>query len=135
MRRHRRERDAALLRLREDRRLVVGRAQLDRRVQAGGDAAHRSVGQLLGQRGDERVAPDGTVTEAFAWLATATGVGSAVGAALGGALADGPGPAAAFALAGLAGGAAALVAVLGARSLDAPAAPRLVDRLPGAATA
>jgi MFS family permease len=69
----------------------------------------------------ERVAPAGTVTEAFAWLATATAVGSAVGAAMGGALADGAGPAAAFALAGVAGGAAALVAVAAARTLDARA--------------
>src|SRR4051794_10125569 len=81
----------------------------------------------------EGVAPDGTVTEAFAWLATAMAVGSAVGPALGGALADGPGPAAAFVLAGLAGGAAALVAVLGARSLAEPGSARAVDPLPAAA--
>src|SRR5919202_1363967 len=69
----------------------------------------------------ERVAPRGTVNEAFAWLSTATAVGSAVGASVAGALADGAGPPAAFVLAGAAGGAAALVAVLGAWTLDAPA--------------
>jgi MFS family permease len=82
----------------------------------------------------ERVAPRGTVTEAFAWLSTATAVGSAVGASVAGALADGAGPAAAFLLAGVAGGAAALVAVLGARTLDAPA-PVLAAPVPAAAAA
>ena len=48
-------------------------------------------------------APAGTVTEAFAWLATAIGIGAALGAAAAGALADHAGPSAAFALAGAAG--------------------------------
>jgi predicted MFS family arabinose efflux permease len=52
-------------------------------------------------------APAGTATEAFAWLATATAVGSAVGAAAGGSLVDTAGPASAFVLAGVAGLAAA----------------------------
>src|SRR4051794_38467362 len=97
----------------------------DRRGDLADAGADRGLGHLA-YAIVERVAPDGTVTEAFAWLATATAVGSALGAALGGALADGPGPAAAFALAELAGGGAALVAVLGARSLDAPGAARAV---------
>src|SRR4051794_5073709 len=65
----------------------------------------------------ERAAPAGTVTEAFAWLATAAGVGAAVGAAAAGALADHAGPQAAFALAGAAGAAAVLVTMLRAAVL------------------
>jgi predicted MFS family arabinose efflux permease len=49
------------------------------------------------------LAPAGTVTEAFAWLATAESVGSALGSALSGSLVDHAGPAAAIAFAGLAG--------------------------------
>jgi predicted MFS family arabinose efflux permease len=71
----------------------------------------------------ERAAPAGTVTEAFAWLGTATAVGASVGAACAGAVADSAGPAAAFALAGAAGTAAALLAALRARPLSAPAHP------------
>ena len=41
-------------------------------------------------------APAGTVTEAFAWLATAIGAGAALGAAAAGALADHAGPSAAL---------------------------------------
>ena len=55
-------------------------------------------------------APAGTVTEAFAWLATATAIGTSVGAALGGALVDAAGAPSAFVLAGVAGLAAAGVA-------------------------
>jgi predicted MFS family arabinose efflux permease len=51
----------------------------------------------------DRVTPAGTLTEAFAWLTTAVAVGSAVGAALAGSLADSAGPAAVFAFAGAAG--------------------------------
>jgi MFS family permease len=46
----------------------------------------------------EDVTPQGTVTEAFAWLATAIAVGSALGAAGAGALADQAGPTAAYLL-------------------------------------
>ena len=62
--------------------------------------------------------PAGTVTEAFAWLATATAIGTSAGAAAGGALVDAAGPAAAFVLAGVAGLAAAGVAAV---RLPAPA--------------
>jgi predicted MFS family arabinose efflux permease len=65
-------------------------------------------------------APAGTVTEAFAWLATAIAVGAAAGAAAGGVLADGPGPGAAFVLAGIAGAAAVLVTLLRAGTLISP---------------
>jgi predicted MFS family arabinose efflux permease len=49
------------------------------------------------------LAPAGTVTEAFAWLATAESVGSALGSALSGSLVEHAGPVAAIAFAGLAG--------------------------------
>jgi hypothetical protein len=57
----------------------------------------------------ERAAPAATLTEAFAWLATAAAVGSALGAAAAGAVAEYAGPAAAFGLAGAAGMAAVIV--------------------------
>jgi MFS family permease len=59
----------------------------------------------------ERAAPAGTVTEAFAWLATAVAVGAAGGAAVAGTLAEHAGPSAVFVLAGTAG-ACALVATV-----------------------
>jgi MFS family permease len=67
----------------------------------------------------DRAAPSGAVTEAFAWLATAMAVGGAAGSALGGVLADQAGASAAFALAGGAGVAAALVTMLRAGTLGA----------------
>jgi MFS family permease len=60
----------------------------------------------------DEAAPAGTVTEAFTWLATASAIGTSIGAAAGGALADTAGPAAAFLLAGVAGLAAAVIAAL-----------------------
>ncbi len=62
-------------------------------------------------------APAGTMTEAFAWLATAMAVGGAAGAASAGIVADRAGPAAAFALAGGAGALAVLVTLLRSRSI------------------
>jgi predicted MFS family arabinose efflux permease len=56
----------------------------------------------------DAAAPDGSITEAFAWMATAMAVGSALGAAGGGMAADSAGPGAAFAL----GGGAASIALL-----------------------
>lgn len=53
-----------------------------------------------------RLAPTGTVTEAFTWLVTAFGIGNAVGAALAGTLVDRYSPVAAF----LAGAATAVLA-------------------------
>jgi len=70
----------------------------------------------------DRVAPEGTVTEAFAWLSTAVAIGAAAGAASAGAVADHAGPAAAFALAGGAGAVALLASVLRAPAISiAPA--------------
>jgi MFS family permease len=72
----------------------------------------------------EDVAPAGTVTEAFAWLATAAAIGSCVGAAVAGALADAAGPTSTFLLAGGAGAVAAIVTVLRTRTLAATACPQ-----------
>jgi predicted MFS family arabinose efflux permease len=60
------------------------------------------------------LAPRGTVTEAFAWLVTAFGVGSAAGAALAGLAGDEAGVHGAFAVAG-AGGVLALLTLLAMR--------------------
>ncbi len=53
------------------------------------------------------VAPKGTATEAFAWLATTTAVGASAGAALAGALVDAAGAPTAFVVAGVAAAVAA----------------------------
>lgn len=50
-----------------------------------------------------RVAPDGALTEAFAWLSTAIGAGLATGSSISGALVDAGGPGAGFATAAAAG--------------------------------
>jgi MFS family permease len=65
----------------------------------------------------DRVTPAGTMTEAFAWLETATAVGGAIGAAVAGSLADAAGPGAVFAFAGGAGGLALLTTVIRMRTL------------------
>jgi MFS family permease len=65
-------------------------------------------------------APAGTVTEAFAWLATAIAIGASAGAACTGTLVDGAGPVAAFALAAGAGAAAVLVTALRSWTLAGP---------------
>jgi MFS family permease len=67
------------------------------------------------------LAPRGTVTEAFAWLVTAFGVGSAAGTALAGFAGDAAGVHGAFAVAG-AGGVAALLVIAfdHHRSLSSP---------------
>ncbi len=67
-------------------------------------------------------APAGTITEAFAWLGTATAIGAAAGSAAAGALADHADPATAFALAGAAGAVAVLVAVMRSETLPAAVA-------------
>jgi MFS family permease len=73
----------------------------------------------------DHAAPEGTVTEAFAWLATAIAIGASVGAAAAGALADHAGPGAAFALAGLAGAVALGAALLRSPTLPGAATPAL----------
>jgi predicted MFS family arabinose efflux permease len=65
----------------------------------------------------EHAAPAGTLTEAFAWLNTASAIGTSLGAAGAGAVASASGPAAAFVLAGGAGATAVVIAVLGTRTL------------------
>jgi hypothetical protein len=71
----------------------------------------------------DRYAPLGTVTEAFAWLATCVVAGTATGMSAGGALAQSFGPSCAFILAGLSGTAALAVACLRSGSLTEPTAP------------
>jgi predicted MFS family arabinose efflux permease len=68
----------------------------------------------------DHAAPAGTMTEAFAWLATAMAVGGAIGAASAGIVADRAGPAAAFGLAGGAGALAVLTTVLRSRTITRP---------------
>jgi MFS family permease len=65
-------------------------------------------------------APAATMTETFAWLATAMAVGGAVGAASAGILAGRAGPTAAFALAGGAGAIALLTTTLRSRTITRP---------------
>ncbi len=59
-----------------------------------------------------RLAPEGMVTEAFSWLSVAFPIGFGIGAALSGAIADGPGARVAFATACLGVGAGALALAL-----------------------
>jgi MFS family permease len=74
----------------------------------------------------ERLAPAGTVTEAFAWLGTAAAVGTAAGAAGAGPLAEAAGPVAAFVLAGGAGAVATLLIALRTATLAPRPAVALV---------
>lgn len=73
-----------------------------------------------------RAALAGTETEAFSWLVTAETAGAAVGAAVGGALAQSQGPAAVFAFAGLAGGVTVVAALVGSRWFGADRDPQPV---------
>ncbi|MGA9857335.1 MAG: MFS transporter [Solirubrobacteraceae bacterium] len=68
----------------------------------------------------DHAAPAGSMTEAFAWLATAMAVGGALGAAGAGVVADGAGPAAAFGLASFAGVLAVLTTMLRAGTIKPP---------------
>ena len=68
----------------------------------------------------DHAAPAGTMTEAFAWLATAMAVGAALGAASAGIVADRAGPTGAFALAGSAGALAVLTTMLRSRTITPP---------------
>ncbi len=65
----------------------------------------------------DRAAPANTMTEAFAWLATAMAVGGAIGAASAGLLVASAGATAGFALAGGAGGLATLTTLLRSRTI------------------
>jgi MFS family permease len=77
-------------------------------------------------------APAGTITEAFAWLATAMAVGSAIGAASAGLLADRAGPTAAFALGAGAGALAVLATMLRSRTLAPVQEPAIAPAEPEA---
>jgi predicted MFS family arabinose efflux permease len=65
----------------------------------------------------DELAPSGSVTEAFAWLATAEAVGSALGSALAGSIVTGAGPVPALVFAAAAGAAAMLTALAGRTTL------------------
>ena len=68
----------------------------------------------------DHATPAATMTEAFAWLATAMAIGGAVGAAGAGLLVDRAGPTAGFALAGGAGALAVLTTLLRSRTITPP---------------
>jgi MFS family permease len=70
----------------------------------------------------DHAAPAGTVTEAFAWLATAIAIGASAGSAAAGSLVDHAGPVAAFVLAGAAGAVAVVLTLARASTLAEPAA-------------
>lgn len=70
-----------------------------------------------------RIAPPGTVTEAFSWLSTGIAAGVAAGSALAGSLVDGPGVPVAFAAAALAPLVAAALLRLRRRALAPAPAP------------
>ena len=65
----------------------------------------------------DHATPAATMTEAFAWFATAMAIGGAVGAADAGLLVDRAGPTAGFALAGGAGALAMLTTMLRSRTI------------------
>ncbi|MFE5710396.1 MFS transporter [Streptomyces sp. NPDC056501] len=71
----------------------------------------------------DRHAPTGTVTEAFSWLVTTFGVGSALGSAVAGPAVELAGTVAGFAVAGVGGLVALLVLLATGRVLGAPVAP------------
>ena len=71
----------------------------------------------------DAAAPSGTVTEAFAWMATAGALGTSAGAAAGGVVADVAGAAPTFVVAGVAALAVAAVAAARAHTLTPVAAP------------
>src|SRR5262249_26226805 len=68
----------------------------------------------------ERLLPQSVLTEGFAWLDAATGIGFAAGSTAGGLAADAAGPRPAFLLAAAAALLAAAIATLGRRSLTSP---------------
>ena len=79
------------------------------------------------------LAPRGTVTEAFAWLVTAFGVGSAVGAALAGLAGDAAGVHGAFAVAG-AGGVLALLTLFAGGPVEPAESHRPASSIPASDT-
>lgn len=65
----------------------------------------------------DTAAPQGTVTEAFAWMATAVALGTSAGAAAAGLVAETAGPAPAFVLAGACAAVVAILATARAHTL------------------
>jgi predicted MFS family arabinose efflux permease len=68
----------------------------------------------------DRVAPEGALTEAFAWLSAAIGIGIAAGSSAAGIVIDAAGPSAGFAVAAAAGLLAAAVTATRRASLAPP---------------
>jgi MFS family permease len=71
----------------------------------------------------DELAPQGTVTEAFAWVVTAMAGGAALGSAAAGRAGDLAGPSGAFACAGAGGVLGLGVLLLGHRGLRSPGRP------------
>jgi predicted MFS family arabinose efflux permease len=71
----------------------------------------------------DELAPQGTVTEAFAWVVTAMAGGAALGSAVAGRAGDLSGPSGAFACAGAGGVLALAVLLVGRRGLRGPDGP------------
>jgi hypothetical protein len=82
----------------------------------------------------EHVATSDSLTEAFAWLATAAAVGAALGAVIGGSLVATLAPIAAFVFAGGAGLVALLTSTLRRQTLPGSVAPRAASAAPAAAS-
>jgi predicted MFS family arabinose efflux permease len=84
--------------------------------------AGAGIAPLLGTANGliDRVAPEGALTEAFAWLSTAIGVGLAAGSSAAGVVIDAASPSAGFAVAAAAGLLAAAVTAARRASLATP---------------
>ena len=74
----------------------------------------------------DRLAPDGTVTEAFAWVVAAVGAGTSLGSFVSGVGQDAAGVPGAFAGAGVGGALALVLCLAGARTLR-PRAPAVTE--------
>lgn len=79
----------------------------------------------------DRLAPAGTVTEAFAWVVAAVGAGGALGSAVSGFGQDLAGVPGAFAGAGVGGALALAICLLGARTLRPAKAPAVPEPVAG----
>ncbi|RSN67416.1 MFS transporter [Actinomadura sp. WAC 06369] len=79
----------------------------------------------------DRLAPAGTVTEAFAWVVAAVGAGGALGSAVSGFGQDLAGVPGAFAGAGIGGVLALAICLLGARALRPAKAPAVPEPVAG----
>lgn len=81
----------------------------------------------------DAVAPHGTVTEAFAWLATAVALGTSIGAAAAGIVADAGGAAPTFVLGGAAAAVVAVIAASRAHTVSPGVAAAHTSAVPASA--